>query len=518
MPPRKSSVNTGNSVNVNTVHISADIIEEYPVAMSPPPQPPLPKAPKTLSACRKFVVVQTDDRAIDAELQGPMRTWRAADSHAAMRDQYVSRNPPPPERGYWTATAVCNAFQCTRLSGWSARYVRVPAPEGRHASWCKVKWILDSWDSLDPSEAIVLLDSDAWIRDPVGLEHLFRTVDNPCVVAGEPTCAETLEHRSDVMNAGFMCFVKDDAVREYFQAVWDGVEDDGCARYAHDWPREQALQCKAYEADVAGCKAWMDVLPVAACNTPAGTLVSHCWYKELTYALVTDDLLSAVAQSAMSVRRPTLEFVVARFDEDVDWVYEWLPFVDRVTVYNKGEALDIPSHPKITVKASSNVGREAHAYADHLATTAATDLCDVIVCTQARWTDHMDPDAFEQMVKTKTRECNHGLDVAWSSTPMAHFGFTVDANHAKTPMQPSGMSMAKFYLKYVAGESDDIVPESDVDWWHNGIFVVTKAMVTRHAPSKYARIRDAVSAGSNPEASITMERMWKLLLDPKQST
>ena len=132
MAPRKSSVSINVNTNIRDIADIADIIEEYPVAASPPPPQPPPqlKAPKTISACRKFVVVQTDDRAIDGELQGPMRTWRGGNSQAVMRDAYVSRNPPPPERGYWTATAVCNAFQCTRVSGWSARYIRVPVPDG----------------------------------------------------------------------------------------------------------------------------------------------------------------------------------------------------------------------------------------------------------------------------------------------------------------------------------------------------------------------------------------------------
>lgn len=503
MPPRKSSQST-SSINSMTITVP----EEYD-----PPTQPVATTATTIREARRFRVVQLDDRDVANELQGRMRTWRGGGSHGEMRDRYTSSNPPPARRGFWTATAVCNAFQCKRLSGWSAEYVCVPAPESRHASWCKVKWILDSWDSFDPADAVVVMDSDAWIRDPVGLEHMMRSTDKPCLVAGEPTCAETTEHRSDVMNAGFTCFVKDDRVKAYFQAVWQGVEEPGYERYANDWPLEQACQCKAFVDDVEGCKEWMEVLPVAACNTPAGTLVSHCWYKDLALDLVVDDLLSAVAQDAMSVSRPTLEFVVARFDEDLDWVYEWLPFVDRVTIYNKGEALDIPAHPKIVVKPSPNVGREAHAFADHFATTR--DLCDAVVCTQARWSDHMSPEEFEQMVKTRTRRCDHGLDLSWSSSPMAHFGFTVDHNHTTTPMQPAGMSMAKFYMKYLADDTDDIMPESTVDWWHFGIFVVSKAAVKRHDPNKYERIREAVSAGSNPEAAIIMERLWKILLDPK---
>ena len=503
MPPRKS---TQSVPSINSLTIT---VPDEPEESTPPATDNI----ATIGEARRVRVVQLDDRPIVDELVGRMRTWRGGDSHGAIHAAYTASNPPPARRSFWTAAAVCNAFQCKRLSGWSYEYVCIPAPESRHASWCKVRWILDSWDSFDPAEAVVVMDSDAWIRDPPGLEHLFRATAKPCLVSGEPKCAETVEHWGDVMNAGFTCFVKDDRVKAYFEAVWS--LDEACARYAHDWPREQALQGKAYTEDVAGCQGWMEVLPVAACNTPAGTLVSHCWYKDLTYDLVVDDLLSAVAQDAMSLSRPTLEFVVARFNEDVNWVYEWLPYVDRVTIYNKGEPMEIPAHPKIVVKPSPNVGRESHAYADHFATTK--DVCDAVVCTQARWEDHMSPAEFEEMVKTRTRKCVHGLDVSWSSTPMAHFGFTVDTNHSNPmqPMQPAGMSMAKYYLKYVADDSDDIIPEGTVDWWHNGIFLVSKAAVKRHAPEKYDNIRQSLSSGSNPESGIMMERLWKLLFDLK---
>ena len=216
----------------------------------------------------------------------------------------------------------------------------------------------------------------------------------------------------------------------------------------------------------------------------------------------------------MSVPRPTVEFVIARFNEDVEWVNEWLPVVDRVTIYNKGEPLTMAPHPKIVVKASPNLGREAEVYATHF--VDRQDLCDTIVCTQAHWQDHMSSVEFERMIETKTRGVVHGLDVAWTQCPMQHFGFTVDKNHSNPPqpMQPANMSMAKFYFHYIAGPYDDVVPEANIDWWHFGIFVTTKEQVLKHPSLKYELIRQAVCAGSNPEAAIIMERMWKLLLDP----
>lgn len=458
-------------------------------------------------------MIQVDTRSPYDSMQGPMRTWQGGSNHADIQHRYFASNPPPPRREYWTVSALNNAWQCRRM-GWTYEFAHVPHPPDRHASWVKIRHVLHCWDNYAPDEIIVVLDTDAWIRDAEGFDHLLATRlqgDTAYLAAGEPRCHETQAHGADVMNGGFMCFRIDPRVREFLQAVWDmpGRVPE-LARYHTEWPWEQAVLSRAHKNGDADCHAWMEVLPETMCNTPAGTHVTHCWYKDITYDLVVDDLLSSLAQELLSVRRPTLEFVVARYNEDVSWVNEWVPFVDRITVYDKSGHPIASPHPKVEVVALPNVGREGHTYAHHFA-TKYDELCDAVVCTQGRYDDHMCRADFDAMVRGNERNVANGLDVPWPKTVMQQFGWEPGRNYAADHMNPAGMSMAKFFLKYIG---DDLVPEDQVRWWPGGIFRASVDNVRRHPRSKYEDLVKALDAGPNPETGHMMERCWRSLLVP----
>lgn len=216
----------------------------------------------------------------------------------------------------------------------------------------------------------------------------------------------------------------------------------------------------------------------------------------------------------------TVELVVARYDEDVSWLARWIPHAARITVYDKSAAPLASPHPKVRVVALPNVGREAHTYAHHFA-ERYDDLCDTVVCTQGRYQDHMGDEAFDEMVRSGTRAASqHALDLTWTDTLMDQFGWTEAANNhtqgqPMQSMQPMGMTMGQFFQTYIA---DDLVPESSVDWWANGVFVVAAKDVRRHPRARYEAIRAVLGSHPNPEAGHAMERLWKALLIRKQVT
>lgn len=482
--------------------------------------PPPPRRKPDDSVAPRVTIVQVDTRDAHESVQGGMRTWPGGANHDDMHHRYVSFNPPPTRRPFWTVTAIMNAMQA-REAGWRYEFVPVSAPTQRSASWVKLRHVLHHWDDFGEGETVVVLDTDAWVRDVDGFRHLLDTHllaaggTTLLLAAGEPVCHETEVSKSDVMNGGFLCFRKDPRVRKFLQAAWDMADTDPeCHRYRDGWPWEQACLARAYRADAGGCQAWTHVLPVPTCNTPAGTHVAHCWYKDLTYDLALDDLLSALGSRLLQVKRPTVEIVVARYREDVAWVNEWIPFVERITVYDKsGDPIKSP-HPKVRVVPLPNVGREGHTYAHHLH-EHYDDLCDAVVCTQGRYDDHMTPADFANLVKGREHQPANGLDVPWWSAPMRHFGWTVDHNYqtgTMQPMQPAGMSMAKYFITHVGV---DIVPEGELRWWMGAIFHTTAAAVRRHPRERYAAIRDSLAAGSNPEAAHMMERCWRALLVPR---
>lgn len=440
-----------------------------------------------------------------------MRTWPAghANNQGDMHARFMASNPPPPKREHFTVTPLVNAWHCRDL-GWTYSFVKADPPEDRHPSWVKMRHVLAAWDSFEEGRPVLVLDTDAWIRDAPGLAHLLRTRLDPAtgklmLGAGEPVVEETSRHGADVLNGGFLCFLPDPRVRELFQHVWDL----GSGPYARDWPWEQACLGRAFRDNVAGCRDWCEILSVPMCNTPAGTHVAHCWYKDLATDLAVSDLLGALAQTVFDLRRPTVELVVARHLEDVAWVNEWVPYVDRVTIYDKSGSPVESVHPKITVVPLPNVGREAHTYAHHFA-EHYDDLCDRVVCTQGSYSPHMSRESFEAIVRGgQPPTLIPTLDTSWSLSLMAKFGWTQDSNYVAERMQPSGMTMGKFFLRYIA---DDLLPEDKVGWWANAIFAAPRDAVRRHPRAKYGAIRELCEVGPNPEAAHMLERGWKALL------
>lgn len=477
-------------------------------APSPAPQPaPPPQQPRVL-------VMQLDTRPPPSEDLAPrLRTWPGGIDHADMRARYTSANPPPGKREYRTLTAIANAWHARAL-GWAYRSRQVAPPPGRHPSWVKIRHVLDAWDQLAAAwDAVLVLDTDAWIRDAEGLDHAVRTTlladpDAAYLAAGEPTNREVSDHRADVMNGGFMCFKPDPRVRDFLDAVWDLADDPSAAAYARDWPWEQACLCRAWAADAAGCKAWMRVLPPTQCNTPAGALVAHCWYKDLAHDLCLEDLLSDMGRQLLGLAKPSIEFVVARYGEDVSWMDAWLPYVQRVTVYDKSDVPMTSAHPKVTVVPLKNVGREAHAYLRHIV-DRYEDLCATVVFTQARYDDHLSHQDFDALVRGRGRP-DSPMDVPWHQTIMETMGWTVTRNWAANQaMQPMGMSMAKFFIEYIA---PDLVPPDKLRYWTGAIFSATASAIRRHPAAAYAKILPLLEVGSNPEAAHAMERSWQPLL------
>lgn len=460
---------------------------------------------------REVRVLQIDTRSPQEAMHSAIRTWPGGGSHQELEQRYFGSNPTPPKRPYWVVSAIANARHC-RHKGWRYDFLTVPEPQDRHPSWIKIRHVLEAWDSLPADGVVVVLDTDAWIRDADGFEHLLDTRltgDTLYLAAGEPDVVEARNNGADVLNGGFMCFVPHPRVRDFLQQAWDlpDVHSD-CARFRRDWPWEQACLSRVHREVRPD---WMHILPVAMCNTPAGTHVTHCWFKNITYDLALDDLLGSLCLDLLPVERPTMEFVVARYNEDVAWLWEWVPFVDRVTVYDKSPEPMESAHPKVTVVPLPNVGRESHTYAHHFA-ERYDDLCDVVVCTQGRYEDHLCKSAFDAMVRGQEQGPANGLDMPWHTAPMQHFGWTVDANWSPQPMQPAGMTMAKFFLQLCG---DDIQPADQVRWWHGAIFRTTATAVRRHPRARWQAILDTVGVGPNPEAGHMMERFWRVMVGPR---
>ena len=450
-----------------------------------------------------MLVVQLDTRSM--HVSAGRRTWVGGNTHVEMRSTYDRGNPRSEVPPYWTLTPAFNAYQCKKL-GWTYEFVRGFSNVDRHPSWNKIRYVLDHWDSF--RDGVLVMDTDAWIKDARRTADLITSLlagKTAFLAAGEPPCCQTTVRDAELMNGGILCFEPRPEVRSFLQHVWDTPGE-----YSTEWPWEQTALNRAYKNNVAGCREWMKILPVDTFNTPAGTHITHCWWKDITPDLLIDDILSAMRDDHRVVR--TKELVVARYGENVEWVNEYLPHVDRVTIYDKSETPVEFVDPKVTVVALPNVGREAHTYAHHF---ARDDLCDIIVCTQGRFVDHVSPQDFERMVRDDDEGAaavygrkHDALDVGWDSTPMEHFGWTQNGNHAgSVTMRAMGMTMRDYYTSYISQTVPDGVP-----WVEGAIFKTEASKVRRFPVRTYENIRGTLETSSNPETAHAMERFWGSML------
>lgn len=460
-------------------------------------------------------VLHIDTRSPFAGLRGTPRTW--VGSRPDLRITHIRQNYDAVnvrnERHHYVITALMNAVQCKEL-GWTYDYVVSEPPANRHPSWIKLWYVLGHWDEFKEDEFVVVMDTDAWIRDADGFSRLLEDAEKDLILVEDTPCAESVEHRASDINGGFMCFKPTAENREFFQSVWDLPDvENSLRRYAGEWPWEQ----KCLNHLLEDARRLGDIVPVTACNTPAGTLVTHCWWKDIAHDLCAEDLFSMLAAKVFPQSQTSVEIVVARHGEDVAWVYEFAPYVDKITVYDKSPAdkkITKSSTSKVSFVDSENVGREAHAYLSHIVDNYES-LSGNVIFTQANFVDHMPRSQFVDLLRGDPRPTNNGLDCTWSSTVMDTHKWTPTDNYAPDQeMKPAGMTLGKFFMKFI---SEDLVPESDIKWWQNAIFTVPADRIRAVPLERYQTLLGMLEAHTNPELAHYMERFWYALFELKET-
>lgn len=196
----------------------------------------------------------------------------------------------------------------------------------------------------------------------------------------------------------------------------------------------------------------------------------------------------------------TIELVVARYQEDLQWLRR-VPGRFRVTVYNKGgDALNLPRRRALEVVATPTVGREERSYLRHIV-RRYEDLADITVFAQGKPFDHV-PDFHKQLHRIAFRQL--AVDrFLW-------FGFIIDEDDAAGSLlfqrwrgNPDGavLPLDRFW-RQLWNES---APER-VTFYPGAHFAVTADQVRTRPRSFYER---AVRISAElPHAGHCFERTW----------
>jgi hypothetical protein len=202
----------------------------------------------------------------------------------------------------------------------------------------------------------------------------------------------------------------------------------------------------------------------------------------------------------MSSNKHTLNIVVARYREDITWLY---PVRESCTVYNKGGSDTIPGfHCKIL----PNFGREGDTYLKHIVENYP-NFPDYTIFTQGNIADHVR--SISSFIETINRITNGeetpagyvGLNELRVHQGWGSFSNFMDPTHSGLPIRDV------WNLLY------DTPPEGNVIRCNYcGIFMVSRDHLLFHSKTFYEVLVDYMKQ-HEPAAGYVFERLWASIFD-----
>ncbi|KAI9696602.1 MAG: hypothetical protein M1836_005621 [Candelina mexicana] len=212
--------------------------------------------------------------------------------------------------------------------------------------------------------------------------------------------------------------------------------------------------------------------------------------------------------------RPSVEVVVAHYNEDLSWLKEEL---GSCTIYSKGGKENVPPQPHIILP---NIGREGHTYLHHIIERYSS-LADITIFLQGRIDDHITLTPSEimdaargtkdgQVTTFPFRELelfDHWDGIPWDEYPCWKKWFGC-ASATRTP--------AKHWQRIFPGTK---VPMS-VAYQPGALFAVRRSTIQQHPLSLYKFLLEEFFSGDmahiNPETGHFMERFWLAIWNPSE--
>ena len=210
------------------------------------------------------------------------------------------------------------------------------------------------------------------------------------------------------------------------------------------------------------------------------------------------------------------EVVMARYNEDIDWIHDIVPSNTPILVYNKGN--DLPLTNKYRVKKLPNVGRCDHTFLHHIVTNY-NSLADVTIFLPASSMDDHKKEKTLRVVNKAFETSNTVIDgVRLDDVQKDYYGFTLSEWAATNPKNSALHPSAKllpcpirpfgaWYEKHFPGVHTTI-------FVYYGILAVHKSHVHQHPVSNYEELLKYLDHHSNPEAGHYIERSWQAIFNP----
>ena len=203
------------------------------------------------------------------------------------------------------------------------------------------------------------------------------------------------------------------------------------------------------------------------------------------------------------------EFVIAHYNEDLDWIK---PIASHSYVYHKGTDLQPPHLKLLSWNRLPNVGRESHTYLHHII-NHYDSLPEVTVFLQAD-NKHQSCKFFTRppmnyvydvmrLTSLKSTCLRPNIFMAWGRIPYS-LKWQILLKNGK--MRPARLNVAEFF-KNLFGYRNP--PE--VYFCPGGCFAATRDMIKKYSLDFYIKAIAFVNDHPNPEEGHYFERLWSTM-------
>ena len=204
-----------------------------------------------------------------------------------------------------------------------------------------------------------------------------------------------------------------------------------------------------------------------------------------------------------SVKKTTKSLVLARYNEDVSWAKEVVPYFNSIFIYNKGN--DIINFDYAKVENLNNVGREAQTYVQFIIDNYE-NMPDYVLFSQARPEDRgWDKDINKFIANIKEVSCcNEPFGIlGWVNVETLESQEPIE-EHKFQEMNYKNEFESLFKIKYPKA----IPYGSGATIWVSSKNIKSKSL------KFYCHLNEKLNKDIHPPMAWIVERFWALIFSP----
>lgn len=194
-----------------------------------------------------------------------------------------------------------------------------------------------------------------------------------------------------------------------------------------------------------------------------------------------------------------IEIVIARFDEDISWIYPYLEHNIQITVYNKGEEFE-EIDERIHLVKLQNIGREAHTYLYHIINNYE-NLANVTIFLQGKIDDHIEDDLYGYINKLYIDAFYVGLSKNFKKSELTHKQFKIN-EYCGNKLHEVGCNFGDFFTTHI-----NINYPTNFVMYINALFAVSKNLIKNRSKYYYKTLIN-LETTNNSELAHFIERSW----------